>query len=78
MIEVFAEIISVVFGRFLFETIGAASRFGWARLTGSRITWKEIVDEKEIDAPIDSQATWNRVVGFVVLLGLLLLALALF
>jgi len=75
MTEAFGELATIVFGRYLFGTIGAAIRFGWLRLRGKNVTYAQLwEDPKHSNEAYDKQAFKSRLVGFGFILALLLLA----
>jgi hypothetical protein len=75
MTEAIGEFATIIFGRFLFGTIGAAVRFAWLRLIGRKVSFTKLwEDPKNSDEPYDKQAFKSRLLGFAFVLGLILLA----
>lgn len=75
MAEALYDLFSIVLGRYFFGLIGACLRFAWLRLTGNKVRFRDVWETQgDDDRGIDHEGFKSRMVGFVFILGLIILA----
>ncbi|GEM_PF-3188134 len=69
MTDAFGKLVTIVFGRYLLGTIGAAVRYGWLWLRGKKVTYAQLwKDPESSNEPYDKQAFKSRLVGLATIL----------
>lgn len=74
MTEAFYDFFSMILGRYFFGLIGATLRYSWMRVTGKNVRFTDVWESRGDEHEIDREGFKSRIVGFVTVLALVLLA----